>query len=145
MNEYEAIYRRGFRAPSVILEELDRGRHGAGQVRGRLQALAVDHVPLQVPEDDIARRRGNVVARERIAAHRQIIPGAARQRPYSSATGRTLYMRRPRLTTLNRPFGRPKCRLAATMRCPRISGTGRDVPPHASLSKSRGDGNPRIK
>src|SRR5580698_11157201 len=105
MNEYEAIFRRGLRAPSVILEELDRGRHGARQVRGGLQALAVDHLPLQVPEDDVARRRGDVVARERIAAHGQIIASAARQRPYSSATGRTLYMPRPRLTTLNRPFG----------------------------------------
>src|SRR5580692_3636249 len=100
MNEYESIYRRGLRAPSVILEEIDRGRHGAGQVRGRLQALAVDHLPLQVPEDDVARRRGDVVAREGIAAHGQIIAGAVSQGPYSSATGRTLYMALPRLTTL---------------------------------------------
>jgi len=30
------------------------------------------------------------------------------------------------------------------MRCPRTSGTGRDAPPHASLSKSQGDGDPEL-
>ena len=69
MNENEAILRRGLRVPSVILEERDSGRHGARQVRGGLQALAVDQLPLQVPDGDVARRRGDVVAREGVAAH----------------------------------------------------------------------------
>jgi hypothetical protein len=88
-----------------VLEEPDSGRHGARQVRGGLQALAVDQLPLQVPDDHVGRRRGDVVAREGVAAHGQIMASAATQRPYSSARGRTLYRLRPRLTALRGRIG----------------------------------------
>lgn len=90
-DEHETIFRYAFRPPSFALESLDSYRHCAGKVAGWPQALAFDHLPVQVPQHDVARRRCCVEGRKCIAAHAVILLSRAGRCPSSSRGGLTLY------------------------------------------------------
>jgi hypothetical protein len=53
--------------------------------------LAVEHVPVHIPEDDVARRRRFVEGAESVADHRRIVTSCGRVRPFSRGAPRTLY------------------------------------------------------
>lgn len=89
--EHEAVMRVAFCGPTLTSKPLDGGPHGAGQIRRGLEALTLDHLPLQIPEDEVARRGGMVECGEGVAAHAADCRGDCEVGPFSSRYPCTLY------------------------------------------------------
>jgi hypothetical protein len=68
-NEHKTIFRAALGLPSFAREAVYSRRHCAGEVRAVLQALAVEDMPVQVPQDHVARRRRFVEGGEGVSAH----------------------------------------------------------------------------
>ena len=71
----------------------DSGCHGSGQVGIWLQALALDHTPVQIPGDHVARRRRFVEGGESVATHVADCGERRRGRLFSIGRSETLYGR----------------------------------------------------
>ena len=84
LDEGEPEPRLGLDLPSVAGQALDRRRHGAGWVRGGIQATRLDHLPLKAKHSHPARPGVVGVNLVTVPPHRAIVSPVTVGRLFSS-------------------------------------------------------------